>query len=105
MRKRIHFFALLAIAFLAMMTLSACSRGGGGGSHPTVNDIVVLPGSSSVPASQTAQFTAFLNGASTSVTWTASGGTIDGSGLFTAPTSLGAVTITATSGQNTGTTS
>jgi trimeric autotransporter adhesin len=103
MRNRIHFIALLATAFLAMMTLSACSNGGGGGSHPTVNDIVVLPGSSSVPVSQTAQFTAFLNGASTTVTWTASGGTITGTGAFTAPTAAGTVTITATSGSDTGT--
>jgi len=104
MRKRIHFFTLLAIAVVGMFTLSACSSGGGG-SHPTVNDIVVLPGSSSVPVSQTAQFSAFLNGASTSVTWTASGGTIDGSGVFTAPSSPGNVTITATSGSDTGSTS
>jgi hypothetical protein len=102
MRKRIHFFALLAIAFLGMMTLSAC--GGGGGSHSTVNDLVVVPGASSVGVSQTAQFSAFLNGASTSVTWTASGGTIDGTGLFTAPTAPASVTITATTGSNTGTT-
>jgi hypothetical protein len=101
MRKRIHFFALLVIAFLGMMTLSACSSGGG--SHSTVNDLVVVPGSSSVPVSQTAKFSAFLNGASTSVTWTASGGTIDGTGLFTAPTAPASVTITATSGSNTGT--
>jgi hypothetical protein len=102
MRKRIHFFALLVIAFLGMMTLSACSSGGGG-SHPTVNDIVVLPGSSSVPTSQTAQFAAFLNGASAPVTWTASAGTITGTGAFTAPTAAGSVTITATSGSDTGT--
>jgi hypothetical protein len=102
MRKRIHFFALVAIAFLGMMTLSACSSGGGG-SHPTVNDIVVLPGSSSVPTSQTAQFAAFLNGASTPVTWTASAGTITGTGAFTAPTAAASVTITATSGSDTGT--
>jgi hypothetical protein len=104
MRKRIHFYALLAIAVVGMFTLSACSSGGGGGNHPTVNDIVVLPGSASVPVSQTAQFSAFLNGASTSATWTASGGTIDGSGVFTAPSSAGNVTITATSGSDTGTT-
>jgi hypothetical protein len=104
MRKSIHFFALLAIAVLGMMSLSACSSGGGGGSHPTVNDIVVVPGSSTVPASQTAQFSAYLNGAATSVTWTASGGTISGSGVFTAPTAAGSVTITATSGSDTGTT-
>ena len=104
MRKRIHFFALLAIAVVGMFTLSACGSGGGA-NHPTVNDIVVLPGSSSVPVSQTAQFSAFLNGVSTSASWTASGGTIDSSGVFTAPSSPGNVTITATSGSNTGTTS
>ncbi len=103
MRKRIQFFTLLAIAVAGMFTLSAC--GGGGGSHPTINDLTVLPGSISIGVSQTAQFSAFLNGASTSVTWTASGGTIDGTGLFTAPSSPGGVTITATSGSNTGTTS
>lgn len=104
MRKRIHFFALLAIAFLAVMTMTACGGGGGGGSHSTVNDLVVVPGASSVPVSQTAQFTAFLNGASTTATWTASSGTIDGTGLFTAPSAPASVTITATSGSNTGTT-
>jgi hypothetical protein len=103
MRKSIHLFALLVIVFAGMFTLSACSSGGGGGNHPTINDLVVLPGSSSVPVSQTAQFSAFLNGASTSVTWTASSGTISGTGLFTAPTAAASVTITATSGSNTGT--
>ncbi len=104
MRNRIQFFGLLAIAVAAMFTLAACSSGGGG-SHPTINDLVVLPGSSSIGISQTAQFSAFLNGASTSVSWTASAGTIDGTGLFTAPSTPGGVTITATSGSNTGTTS
>jgi hypothetical protein len=103
MRKRIHFFTLMALVVAGMFTLSACGSGGGGGNHPTINDLVVLPGSTSIGVSQTALFSAFLNGASTSVTWTASGGTIDGTGLFTAPSSAGAVTITATSGQNTGT--
>jgi hypothetical protein len=104
MRKSIHFLALLAIAFLGMASLSACGGGsGGGGNHPTINDLIVIPGTSSVPVSQTAQFSAFLNGAGTSVSWSASGGTIDGNGVFTAPSSPGNVTITATSGQNTGT--
>ncbi|HEY4949127.1 MAG TPA: hypothetical protein VIH88_02220 [Candidatus Acidoferrales bacterium] len=103
MRKSIHFFALLAIAFLGMMTLTACG-GGGGGNHSTINDIVVVPGASNVGVGQTAQFTAFLNGVSTTVTWTASGGTISGTGLFTAPTAAASVTITATSGSDTGTT-
>jgi hypothetical protein len=103
MRKRIQFFTLLAIAAAGMFTLSACG-GGGGGNHPTINDLVVVPGASSIGVSQTAQFSAFLNGAGTTATWTASGGTIDNTGLFTAPSSPGSVTITATSGSNTGTT-
>jgi hypothetical protein len=103
MRKSIHYLTLLAIAVVGMFTLFACGGGSGGGNHPTINDLVVLPGSSSVGVMQTAQFSAFLNGAGTSATWTASGGTIDATGLFTAPTAPGAVTITATSGSNTGT--
>src|SRR6202167_1290562 len=103
MRKRIHFFTLMALVVAGMFTLSACGSGGGGGNHPTINDLVVLPGSTSIGVSQTALFSAFLGGASTSVTWSASGGTIDRTGLFTAPTAPGSVTITATSGQNTGT--
>jgi len=103
MRNRIHFAAVLTITLLVIVTLSACSSGGGG-SNPTVNDMVVVPGASTVPVSQTAQFTAFLSGVSTSASWTASGGTITGTGLFTAPTAPGNITITATSGSNTGTT-
>ncbi|MFZ3217423.1 MAG: hypothetical protein WA192_15295 [Candidatus Acidiferrales bacterium] len=101
MRKTIHLLAVLAIALVVMLTMSAC--GGGGSSTPTVNDLVVVPGTASVPLMQQAQFSAFLNGVGTSSTWTASSGTIDGTGLFTAPNSPGSVTITATSGSNTGT--
>jgi hypothetical protein len=104
MRKRINFFALLTIVLLVMFTLSACSSGGGGNNPPLTNDLVVVPGSSTVPVSQTAHFAAFLNGVSAGATWSASAGTIDGTGLFTAPSSPGNVTITATSGSNTGTT-
>jgi hypothetical protein len=104
MRKRIQFFTVLAIAVVGMLSLSGCSSGGGGGNHPTINDLVVVPGSSSVPVNQTAQFSAFLNGAGTSATWSASAGTIDNTGLFTAPTAPASVTITAMSGSNAGTT-
>jgi hypothetical protein len=104
MRKRIQFLTVLVSAVVGILTLSGCSSGGGGGNHPTINDLVVVPGSSSVPVNQTAQFSAFLNGAVTSATWSASAGTIDNTGLFTAPTAPASVTITATSGSNTGTT-
>jgi phospholipase C len=49
----------------------------------------------------TSQCTATVQaGSSSSVTWSASGGAINSSGLFTAPASAGSVTVTATSSQN-----
>ena len=102
MRKNFRLFALLAVAILGALTLTAC--GGGSSSHPTTNDLVIVPGSASVPVSQTGQFSAYLAGVAQSATWTASGGTIDNTGLFTAPSAPGSVTLTATSGNNSGTT-
>ena len=102
MQKSIRFFAALGIALVGLVTLSGCSSGGGGGT-PTINDMVIVPGTSSVPVGQTGRYSAFLNGVETTVSWTASGGTIDGTGLFTAPSSPGSVTITGTSGSNSGT--
>ncbi|MGC2704123.1 MAG: Ig-like domain-containing protein, partial [Candidatus Acidiferrales bacterium] len=103
MRKNIGLFALVAVAMAGSMILTACG-GGGGGTPPTTNDLVIVPGSASVPVSQSGQFSAYLAGVRQSATWTASGGTIDNTGLFMAPSAPGSVTITATSGSNTGTT-
>ncbi|MGC2725673.1 MAG: hypothetical protein WA224_17050, partial [Candidatus Acidiferrales bacterium] len=75
-----------------------------GGKPPTTNDLVIAPGAASIPVSQSGQFTAFLAGVGQSATWTASGGTIDNTGLFMAPSAPGSVTITATAGSNSGTT-
>ncbi len=103
MRKNMGIFVLVAVAIAGALTLTACG-GGGSGNHPTTNDLVILPGSASIPVSQAGQFTAYLAGVSQSATWTASGGTITSSGMFTAPSSPGNVTLTATSGSNSGTT-
>ncbi|MGA6961254.1 MAG: hypothetical protein WBY38_17705 [Candidatus Acidiferrales bacterium] len=103
MRQNMRLIVLLAVAIASSLTLAACG-GGGGGNQPTTNDLVIVPGSASVPVSQSGQFTAFLAGAPQSATWTASRGTIDNSGLFMAPSSPGSVTLTATSGTNSGTT-
>ena len=99
---------LSALASLAVMM--ACgggsnSGGGGGGTKPPNGALVVLPGSPSIPVGESIQFTAYLQNAATTSTWTASSGTIDGTGLFQAPSSPGTVTITATAGSNGGTTS
>ena len=62
--------------------------------------VTVTPSSGSVASAGTLQFSAHVTNASnTSVTWTAQGGTISSSGLFTAPsvTSASTATVTATS--------
>jgi hypothetical protein len=62
--------------------------------------VTVSPSSATVPSGGTQQFSATVtNTSNTSVTWSASGGSISSSGLFTAPTVTGdtAVTIKAVS--------
>lgn len=63
--------------------------------------VAVTCSPSSVPPGATSQCSATVQtGANSSVNWSASSGTINSSGLFTAPASAGTVTITATSSQN-----
>jgi hypothetical protein len=60
--------------------------------------VSIAPGSASLPAGGTQQFTATVTGSSnTAVTWSATGGTISTSGLYTAPATAGTYTVTATS--------
>lgn len=61
--------------------------------------VSVSPTASSVQPGATEQFAALVSGTSnTAVTWSASGGTITASGLYTAPSTTGTYTITAVSG-------
>jgi len=63
-------------------------------------NVSVSPTTATLASGATQQFTATVTGTSnTAVTWTASSGSIDGNGLYTAPTvkSQASVTITATS--------
>ena len=62
----------------------------------------ISPTTASIVEKATEQFTATVSGSTnTSVTWTASGGTISTKGLFTAPSKTGTFTVTATSVANT----
>jgi hypothetical protein len=69
---------------------------------PTITAITLTPASVTLAAGQTRQFsvTATLSSGGTQanppVTWTATGGTISGSGLYTAGTTLGAYQVIAT---------
>lgn len=70
---------------------------------PTVSSVTVSPATPTVTGGTTQQFTATVAGTNNpgqGVTWAASAGTINSSGLFTAPAATGAsqsITITATS--------
>ncbi len=71
-------------------------------SAPQPVSITVSPTSTALFAGGTQQFTATVKNASnTSVTWSASGGTISASGLYTAGSATGSFTVTATSVQDT----
>jgi hypothetical protein len=70
-------------------------------SQPTQISISVSPGTASLQTAAQQQFTAMISGTSnTAVTWTASGGTITTSGLYTAPTTAGTYTVMAVSAAN-----
>jgi hypothetical protein len=71
---------------------------------PTVTSVSVTCNPETVNTGETSQCTAAVQGTgsySSAVTWSASAGTIDSTGLLTAPASAGSVTVTATSTQDT----
>ena len=104
MRTFALFFLLGNVVWFA-----ACGgngNGGGGGGSSTVTSVRVSCSPMTVSSGQTSQCSATVSGTgnfSTSVTWSASSGSISSSGLLTAPTvsSQTNVTVTATSTQNT----
>jgi hypothetical protein len=98
--------ACLALAIALALSLVACSSGGGGTTTKNPNTsvaVVIYPGSVTVPISTaanptTVNFTAAVyNTANSLVTWTAMGGGSFNGSTFTAPTTPGQVTVTATS--------
>jgi hypothetical protein len=67
-------------------------------SQPTQLSISVSPSALSLSTGGQKQFTASVSGSSnTAVSWAASGGTVTSGGLYTAPSSAGTYTVTATS--------
>ena len=66
---------------------------------PTITSVTITPATASSITSGTLPFTAGVQGTSTNkaVTWKAALGTITSSGLYTAPSSPGTDTVTATS--------
>ena len=77
-------------------------RFGNGTVTPPVVAVSISPLSVTVQPGGTQQFTATVTGApNNAVNWTATGGTVSASGLYTAGTTPGAFTVTATSVQDT----
>ncbi len=73
-------------------------------SSPTITSVAITCNPSSVPVNATSQCNAVVQGTgsfSSAVTWSASGGTINASGLLTASGTASTVTVTATSTQDT----
>jgi len=71
--------------------------------NPSLNKIIIEPGSASLLAGGYQQFTAkckdqYGRSFSANVTWSVNGGTVSSSGFYTAPVSKGKYTITASSG-------
>src|SRR5664279_3436421 len=97
---------LAAAALLVVGTLSACG-GSGGGKHNNPPTVTVSPATANVQEAATQQFTATVtNGTTTAVNWQVNGiaggnssvGTIDSTGLYTAPVIVpnpASITITA----------
>jgi hypothetical protein len=80
-----------------LAALAAC----GSSNAPDVV-VTISPTTASVAAGQTVQFTATVSGSgNTKINWSASGGTVSGNGLFTAPALGGGYTVRATADANT----
>lgn len=92
----------LLLAGLMLSGLIALTACGGGNSSPGGGVVSVLasPANATVVSGKTLQFTAIVsNNSNTTVTWSATAGTVDASGLFTAPPvdSTTQINVTATS--------
>lgn len=88
----------ILLAVCATLLTTACGGGGSSGAPAPTVTVLVSPIRASISVAGNQQFTAtVLDASDSSVRWTASSGTIDASGFFTAPPWPGDVTITATS--------
>lgn len=92
-------FLCTALTCVLPASFIACGGGSQSSAGSTDAAIAVSCSPSAVAPKATSQCNATAQ-AGTTVTWSASGGTINASGLFTAPAAAGSVTITATSSKD-----
>ena len=109
-KTRPTYLRYAVLEFAILLTVTAC--GGGGGASPSqppavspsISSVSVACIPSAIATQATSQCKAAVQGTgsySSAVAWSAGVGTINPSGLFTAPASAGTVTVTATSTQDT----
>lgn len=94
-----YYWSFVVVAILGLLVWGCGGGGGGGGSSVTVN---VTPDTASIGQSESILFTVSVgNATDTSVTWSASAGTITPqsptTAMYTAPAANGTYTVTATS--------
>ena len=100
-----HLFAFVAALFLTALTGCGSSVSQSSTpSSPTITSVTLACAPSTIATNATSQCTANVQGTASytsTVMWSASGGTISSSGLLTAPPSAGNITVTATSTEDT----
>jgi acid phosphatase len=94
----------LIAAAAALFGFASCSGGVAGSAAPggSPTSLTVSCAPATIAPGATSQCSANVQGGSSAVTWTATAGAISSSGLFTAPSSAGQVTVKATSADATG---
>lgn len=91
-----RFFVVL-VAIASMFALCSCGGSSGGGNTDKVK-VTITPEATTITPSSTLTLQATVTGATDErVTWTSSGGSVTNAGVFTAPTTTGSYTVTATS--------
>jgi len=89
---------ILVILSLLTLSLAGCTLVGTQAATAPAIKVTVSPTSASVQAGHTQQFTATVSGSTnTGVTWSATGGSISSSGMYTAPNTTGSYVVTAKS--------
>jgi hypothetical protein len=90
------------ILLISLSALLACGGGGGGSvsskgstSSTPAASVSVAPANVTLSSGGSQTFTAALSNASGSIQWSATGGSINGSGQYTAPTNAGTYTVRA----------
>lgn len=100
-RRSNHVRPCVLLCAQAVLALAACGGGSGNETPAPAGPVSVTCTPASIAPGATSQCSTTVQGqmSSPSVTWSASAGTITSGGLFTAPSSVGNVSITATSTQ------